>query len=201
MLTQQHLPPPLTSRVKSSLFTHAHSHPLSLAARLHRCHSNHSYTNNSCTFSTQTSYMTNFAILTICECTIRWHYLYPQCTYILFFNVVCTIILSSTLFTTLYRSLLCQPPWWQRVSSRVWVLDPTPWGNWGRALWLVALLEPQGIWGQQFSKGRKIQQLEGGWDPGCAKTAYVRLAKFRFALVHSVASSLCHCLSHWMIKH
>ena len=37
MLTQQHLPPPLTSTVKSSLFTHAHSSPLSLAARLHRC--------------------------------------------------------------------------------------------------------------------------------------------------------------------
>ena len=36
MLTQQHLPPPLTSTVKSSLFTHAHSSPLSLAARLHR---------------------------------------------------------------------------------------------------------------------------------------------------------------------
>ena len=29
MLTQQHLAPPLTSTVKSSLFTHAHSRPLS----------------------------------------------------------------------------------------------------------------------------------------------------------------------------
>ena len=35
MLTQWHLPPPLTSTVKSSLFMHAHSSPLSLAARLH----------------------------------------------------------------------------------------------------------------------------------------------------------------------
>ena len=35
-------PPPVTSTVKSSLFTHAHSSPLSLAARLH-----HSYVNNS----------------------------------------------------------------------------------------------------------------------------------------------------------
>ena len=34
MLTQHHLPPPLTSTVKSS-FTHVHSSPLSLAARLH----------------------------------------------------------------------------------------------------------------------------------------------------------------------
>ena len=37
MPTQWHLPPPLTSTVKSSLFTHAHSSPLSLAARLHGC--------------------------------------------------------------------------------------------------------------------------------------------------------------------
>ena len=37
MLTQWCLPPPLTSTVKSSLFTHAHSRPLSLAAMLHRC--------------------------------------------------------------------------------------------------------------------------------------------------------------------
>ena len=36
MLTQQHLPPPLTSTVKSSLFMHAHSSPLSLAVRLYR---------------------------------------------------------------------------------------------------------------------------------------------------------------------
>ena len=42
MLTQGHLPPPLTSIVKSSLFTHVHSSPLSLAARLHRCCANHS---------------------------------------------------------------------------------------------------------------------------------------------------------------
>ena len=48
---------PLTSPVKSSLFTHAHSSPLSLAARLHQCRANHScYTNNGWTFSGQTSY-------------------------------------------------------------------------------------------------------------------------------------------------
>ena len=35
MLTQWCLPPPLTSTVKSSLFTHVHSTPLSLAAELH----------------------------------------------------------------------------------------------------------------------------------------------------------------------
>ena len=47
MLTQWHLLPPLTSIVKSSLFTYVHSSPLSLAARLHQCHTNHShYINN-----------------------------------------------------------------------------------------------------------------------------------------------------------
>ena len=35
MLTQWRLSPPLTSTVKSSLFTHAHPSPLSLAAMLH----------------------------------------------------------------------------------------------------------------------------------------------------------------------
>ena len=57
MLTPQHLPPPMTSTVKSSLFTHVHSSPLFLAARLHWCHTNSSrYINNAWTFSGQTSY-------------------------------------------------------------------------------------------------------------------------------------------------
>ena len=52
MLTQWHLPLPLTSTVKSSLFTHAHS----LAARLRWCWTNHShYINNGWTFSGQIS--------------------------------------------------------------------------------------------------------------------------------------------------
>ena len=59
VLTQWRLLPPLTSTVKS-LFTHAHSSPLSLAARLHGCHTNHShYINNGWTFSGQISYNTN----------------------------------------------------------------------------------------------------------------------------------------------
>ena len=54
----QYLLPPLTSTVKLSLFTHAHSSPPSLAARLHRCHTNHSrYINNGWTFSGQTCYI------------------------------------------------------------------------------------------------------------------------------------------------
>ena len=59
MLTQWHLPPPLTSSTaKSSLFMHAHSSPLSLAARLHWCRANCScYINNGWTFSGQTLYM------------------------------------------------------------------------------------------------------------------------------------------------
>ena len=48
---------PLTSTVDLSLFTHVHSSPLSLAARLHRCHPNCScYINNSWNFSSQTLY-------------------------------------------------------------------------------------------------------------------------------------------------
>ena len=48
--------PPLISMVKSSLFTHVHSIPLSLAARLHQCRANRSrYINNGWTFSGQTS--------------------------------------------------------------------------------------------------------------------------------------------------
>ena len=55
MLTEWRLPPPLTSTVKSSLFTHVHSSPLSLAARLHQCRTNHScYINNGWTFSGHT---------------------------------------------------------------------------------------------------------------------------------------------------
>ena len=51
----RHLQPPLSSTVKSSLFMHVHSSPLSLDARLCQCHSNHScYINNGWTFSGQT---------------------------------------------------------------------------------------------------------------------------------------------------
>ena len=51
MVTQGRLLPPLTSTVKLSLFTHAHSSPLSLAARLNGCCANHSrYINSGWTF-------------------------------------------------------------------------------------------------------------------------------------------------------
>ena len=54
VLTQWGLLPPLTSTVKLSLFMHAQSSPLSLAARLHQCHANHCcYINNGWTFSRQ----------------------------------------------------------------------------------------------------------------------------------------------------
>ena len=47
MLTQWHLLPPRTSAVKSLLFMHVHSSPLSSAAKLHWCCSNSSfYINN-----------------------------------------------------------------------------------------------------------------------------------------------------------
>ena len=58
MLTQHCLLSTLSSAVKSSMFTHVHSSPLSLAARLHWCHTNHShYINNGWSFSRQTSYL------------------------------------------------------------------------------------------------------------------------------------------------
>ena len=58
MFIQGHLPSPLTIIVKSSLFTHTHSSPLSWVARLHQCHANHScYINNGWTFSRQTLYI------------------------------------------------------------------------------------------------------------------------------------------------
>ena len=51
MLTQQHLPPPLTIMVKLSLFTHVHSSSLFLAARLHWCCANSTcYINNGWNF-------------------------------------------------------------------------------------------------------------------------------------------------------
>ena len=57
MLTRWCPPSPLTSTVKSPLFTHVHSSPLSLAARLHLCHANHShYINNGWTFPGRTLY-------------------------------------------------------------------------------------------------------------------------------------------------
>ena len=43
VFAQQPLPHPLTSTVKSSLFTPVHSSPLFVAARLHQCHSNLSH--------------------------------------------------------------------------------------------------------------------------------------------------------------
>ena len=51
MLTQLHLPPPLVSTVKLSLFTLVHSSSVSLAARLPQCHVNDfHYINNGWVF-------------------------------------------------------------------------------------------------------------------------------------------------------
>ena len=58
-LTQQCLLFPMTSTVKSSLLTHVHSSPLSLAARSHRCCANLScYINSGWMFSRQTHILT-----------------------------------------------------------------------------------------------------------------------------------------------
>ena len=81
MLTPQHVPPPLTSTVKSSLSTHTHSSPLSLAARLHQCHSNCShYINNGWTFSGQYIYVGVCLYVYICV------YIYSILVYIHIYN-------------------------------------------------------------------------------------------------------------------
>ena len=73
MLTQQHLPPPLTSTVKSSLFAHMHSSPHSLAARLPWCHTNHScYINSGWTSSGQTSYIIPGALPVQAKTLAEW---------------------------------------------------------------------------------------------------------------------------------
>ena len=60
MLTQWHQLSPLTSTVKLSLFTHAHSSPLSFAASLHQCCVNHShYINSGWTVSGQMSFISD----------------------------------------------------------------------------------------------------------------------------------------------
>ena len=61
-ITQQRLPPPLTSTVKL-LFTHVHSSPLSLAPKLHQCHTIHCwYINNGCAFFGQISLYIDFPL-------------------------------------------------------------------------------------------------------------------------------------------
>ena len=61
---------PLTSIVKSSLLMHAQASPLSLAARLHWCCTNHScYIDNGWTFSRQTYTHT---CISICRFPCHW---------------------------------------------------------------------------------------------------------------------------------
>ena len=58
--------PHLSSTVKSSLFTHVHSSPLSLAASSHQCQANHSrYINNGWTFSRQALYNVLYTVLVL----------------------------------------------------------------------------------------------------------------------------------------
>ena len=75
MLSQWCLPPPPTSTVKSSLFTHGHSSLLSLAGRLHQCCAKHSHTNNRWTFSGQTLYILclSFSFWGTYYCLFLWY--------------------------------------------------------------------------------------------------------------------------------
>lgn len=99
----------------------------------------------------------------------------------------------------LYYFPLCQLPWWQKVSSLVWVLEPTYWGNWeGKgALWLAAPLDPQC---SKVKKKTGSYQKDGVLDTGWAKAIYVSLTKIRCALLLSVSFSLSFCFSLLMLK-
>ena len=78
VFTQQYLPPRLTSAVESSLFTHAHSSPLSLAAKLYQCCANSTcYINIVWTFSGQA--------LFICICVRIKYILYNTHTHMYLF--------------------------------------------------------------------------------------------------------------------
>ena len=82
ILTQQCLPPLLTSTVTSSLFTHVHSSPLSLAARLHQCHANHShYINNGWTFSKQMLYIVKWLVSLTFITTHRYNFFLAMRTF------------------------------------------------------------------------------------------------------------------------
>ena len=78
-------PPSLTSTVKLSLFTHVHSHPLSLVARLHWYQANYShYINNGWTFSGQTSYI-SIKLFLFLKCDLQRRILLDQT----FEDVIC----------------------------------------------------------------------------------------------------------------
>ena len=88
--TQGHLLPPLTSIMKLSLFTHAHSSLLSLAGRLHLCHVNRScYINSGWTFPRLICVLVCLCIHTctyicicvyICKSKINLHTIYEKFT-------------------------------------------------------------------------------------------------------------------------
>ena len=72
---QQCLPPPLTTTVKSSLFTHVHSSSLSFSAKLRRCGTNCShYINNGWTFSKQTLCIYVYVCIYVHICTHTYIY-------------------------------------------------------------------------------------------------------------------------------
>ena len=77
MLTQRCLLPPLTSTVKLLLFTHVHSSPLSLAARLHWCCANHFHNMNWLDFfRTDIIYMHPEEVISLCTWGTQSE---PQC--------------------------------------------------------------------------------------------------------------------------
>ena len=91
MLIQWHLLPPLTSTVMSSLFTHVHSNPLSLAAMLHQFHVTHKPFS---WFLTMVGFFSDIpdivfeGLLSFSFFNIFTHIFNPECIYVR--NLVCS---------------------------------------------------------------------------------------------------------------
>ena len=104
------------STVKSSFFTHVHSTPLSLAARLHWCHTNPChYINNGWTFSRKTSYISQKLCSPEEEC--------------------------SRLNQLTEKDLPCSPGYWLHTCSkapmRIWPLNPFSGFDYGQPSYLA----------------------------------------------------------------
>ena len=118
MLTQRRRPPSLTSTVKSSLFTHVHSSPLSLSARLHGCHANCSHcVNNDWTFSKHLVYVSVcIHFLSLYIILFRYHgiYMYANicmyaCVYIdikIYMNIISIPIYPFITYTSFQAELI-----------------------------------------------------------------------------------------------
>ena len=87
-----HLLLPLTNTVKSSLFTHVHSSPLSLAARLPHCHANHSH------YLTTAGLFPNRSHILYMTLKFPFYYLLVYSAYSVIFSCLLLIICNYSVF-------------------------------------------------------------------------------------------------------